>query len=125
MTDAKSEFSKDDLIKYWIEFAESLNVEKIRLKNTLISCKPELKENFTFEVSVFNPSQRDEISGSNTDILGYLCGKLNNSRIKMDIRIVEKDEKEMIYTTSEKYAYLTKKNPNIEKLKEHFNLMIE
>ena len=124
-TDAKSEFSKEDLIKYWIEYAESLTIEKIHLKNTLISCKPELKENFTFEVSVYNPSQRDEISGSNTDILGYLCGKLNNSRIKMDIRIVEKDEKEMIYTISEKYAYLSKKNPNIERLKDVFNLTAE
>ena len=125
VTDAKSEFTKDDLIKYWIEFAESLTIEKIHLKNTLLSCKPALMDNFTIEVSVYNPSQRDEIFGSSTDILGYLCSKLNNTRIKMDIHIVEKDEKDMIYTTSEKYAYLIKKNPNIEKLKEHFNLMME
>jgi len=125
MKDAKSDFTKDDLVKYWIEYAESLTIEKIHLKNTLISCKPELKESFTFEVSVYNPSQRDEISGSNTDILGYLCNRLNNTHIKMDIRIVEKEEKEMIYTISEKYAYLSKKNPNIEKLKEIFNLITE
>ena len=125
VTDAKSEFTKDDLIKYWIEFAESLTIEKIHLKNTLINCKPALKDDFTLEISVYNPSQRDEIFGSSTDIMGYLCDKLNNTRIKMDIRIVEKEEKEMIYTSSEKYAYLTKKNPNIEKLKDIFNLTIE
>ena len=43
----------------------------------------------------------------------------------MDIRIVEKEEIEMIYTAAEKYDYLSKKNPNIEKLKELFNLSIE
>ena len=43
----------------------------------------------------------------------------------MDIRIVEKNEKEMIYTSSERYAYLSKKNPNIEKLKDIFDLAIE
>ena len=125
MKDAKSNFTKDDLVKYWIEYAESLTIEKIHLKNTLISCKPELKESFTFEVSVYNPSQRDEISDSSVNILGYLCNKLNNTHIKMDIRIVEKEEKEMIYTISEKYAYLSKKNPNIEKLKDIFNLITE
>ena len=125
MKDAKSDFSKDDLVKYWIEYAESLTIEKIHLKNTLINCKPELKEKYSIEVSVYNPSQKDEIYDNCTDILGYLCDKLNNTLIKMDIRIVEKDEKEMIYTASEKYAYLSKKNPNIEKLKDVFSLIIE
>jgi hypothetical protein len=123
--DAISPFSQDDLIHFWIEYAESLTIAKSHLKNTLISCKPILKDNFSFEVSVYNPSQRDEISESNADILGYLCTKLNNSQIKMDIRIVEKDETVMIYTTAEKYNYLSKKNHNLEKLMEHFNLMME
>ena len=123
--DAINPFSQDDLIHFWIEYAESLTIAKSHLKNTLISCKPTLKDNFSFEVSVYNPSQRDEISENNTDILGYLCSKLNNSQIKMDIRIVEKDETVMIYTTTEKYNYLSKKNHNLEKLMEHFNLIME
>ena len=125
MRDASSEFSQNELVKYWIEYAESLTIKNIHLKNTLISCKPVLKENFTFEVSVYNPSQKDEIFDKNTDILGYLCTKLNNTHIKMNIRIVEKEEKEMIYTVSEKYAYLNKKNPNVDKLKDIFNLITE
>ena len=125
MEDANSEFSQKDLIEHWIEYAESLTIEKIHLKNTLISCKPVLKENFVFEVSVYNPSQKEEIFDDSTSILGHLCAKLNNTRIKMDIRIADKEEIEMIYTTSEKYAYLSKKNPNIEKLKDAFNLITE
>ena len=123
--DAISNFSQDDLLKYWIEYANSLTNEKIHLKNTLKSCKPVLKENFTFEVAVYNPSQKDEIVDSNANIIGYLCNKLNNSRIKMDVLIAEKDEKEMIYTQTERYAYLIKKNPNIEKLTDIFNLTME
>ncbi|MDR2915350.1 MAG: DNA polymerase III subunit gamma/tau [Tannerella sp.] len=125
MGDASSDFSQEDLTRYWIEYADSLTIEKIHLKNTLINCKPVLKEKFSFEVSVYNPSQKDEIFDSSAEILGHLCSKLDNTRIKMDIRIVEKDEKEMIYTSSEKYAYLSKKNPNIEKLKDIFDLTIE
>ena len=124
-SDASNDFSQEELIKYWIEYAESLTIEKIHLKNTLISCKPSLKENFTFEVSVYNPSQKDEIFDSSAEILGHLCAKLDNALIKMDIRIAEKNEMEMIYTVSEKYAYLSKKNPSVEKLKEFFNLITE
>jgi DNA polymerase-3 subunit gamma/tau len=125
MEDMNSAFSQEDLTRYWIEYANSLTIEKIHLKNTLISCKPALKENFSFEVSVYNPNQKDKILDNSTEILGHLCSKLNNTRIKMDIRIVEKNEKEMIYTSSERYAYLSKKNPNIEKLKDIFDLTIE
>ena len=125
MSDANSDFSQDDLIKHWTEYANSLTAEKIHLKNTLISCKPELKENFSFVVSIYNPSQKDEITSSSTDILGYLSSKLNNSQIKMEVHIVEKDETVMIYTSSEKYDYLIKKNPNLERLKERLNLIAE
>ena len=125
LKDAKSDFSQDDLVKRWIEYANSLTVEKIHLKNTLINCIPVLKENYSFEISVYNPSQRDEISENNAYILAYLCNKLNNNHLKMNIQIVEKDEIEMIYTAAEKYDYLSKKNPNIEKLKELFNLTLE
>jgi DNA polymerase-3 subunit gamma/tau len=125
MSDASSDFSQELLLKHWLEYAESLTVEKTHLKNTLINCKPVLKEDFTLEVPVYNPSQKDEILNFSRTILGHLCGKLNNTHIKMDIRIVEKEEKEMIYTSTEKYNYLTNKNPALEKLKNILNLTVE
>ena len=112
-------------MKYWIEYAESLTIEKSHLKNTLINCKPELKERPSFEISVYNPSQRDEIVNSSDRLLRYLSSKLNNNQIKMDIHIVEKEEIEMIYTAAEKYEYLSKKNSNVAKLKALFDLSIE
>ncbi|MDR0699159.1 MAG: DNA polymerase III subunit gamma/tau [Tannerella sp.] len=123
--DAKDNFSQEVLLNYWLEYAESLTIEKIHLKNTLKNCKPVLKENFTFEVSVYNPSQKNEISGNSGDILGYLCNKLHNMHVKMDIRIVEKNEMEMIYTSKEKYNYLVNKNPTLEELTKIFNLTTE
>jgi DNA polymerase-3 subunit gamma/tau len=123
--DAKDHFSQEVLLHYWLEYAESLTIEKIHLKNTLTSCKPVLKENFMFEVSVYNPSQKNEISGNSAEIIGYLCDKLHNMYVKMDVRIVEKEEKEMIYTSTEKYNYLIKKNPTLEKLTNIFNLTVE
>ena len=123
--DAKNNFSQADLLKFWTEYADGLTIEKVHLKNTLNSCKPVLKADFTFEVAVYNPSQKEEITEDGALIINHLSNKLGNSQIKMDIRIVEKEEKEMIYTLAEKYDYLCKKNPNIERLKELFNLTLE
>jgi DNA polymerase-3 subunit gamma/tau len=120
-----NDFSQEDLLKYWIEYAESLTVEKIHLKNTLLNCKPLLKENYRIETAVYNPSQKDEILGNSAEILGHLCRRLHNSQLQIEVRIVEKEEKEMIYTAVEKYNYLIKKNPNLEKLKDLFQLTIE
>ena len=125
LKETKNDFSEADLTKYWIEYANRLNIDKVHLKNTLITCKPSLKEDFRLEVAVYNPSQKDEIAEHNSDILTYLTQKLNNTQINIDIRIVEKDEKEMIYTPSEKYAYLSKKNPTLDKFKELFDLSLE
>ena len=123
--DAKSEFSHESLLKHWMEYAESLTVEKIHLKNTLVSCKPELKEDFTLDVPVYNPSQKEEITGNSAEILAYLCRKLDNAHIKMAVRIVEKGETDMVYTLTEKYDYLLKNYPRFEKLKRVFNLILE
>jgi DNA polymerase-3 subunit gamma/tau len=85
--DTSNDFSQDELVKHWIEYANGLTVEKVHLKNTLINCKPELKDNFLLEVSVYNPSQKEEIFENSAQILGHLHSKLHNNRIKMDIRI--------------------------------------
>lgn len=125
LKDASNEFTQDDLLRSWMDYTSKLTSDKIHLKNTLNSCKPVLKADFTFEVAVYNPSQKDEVLENSDSILGYLSNKLNNNRLKMDIRIVEKDEVEMIYTSVEKYSYLSKKNPNIEKLMDIFNLVMD
>ena len=125
LKETKNDFSEADLTKCWVEYANRLSLDKVHLKNTLITCKPSLKEDFRLEVAVYNPSQKDEISEHYSDILTYLNQTLNNTQIKIDIRIVEKEEKEMIYTPSEKYAYLYKKNPTLDKLKELFDLTLE
>lgn len=122
---ANQDFTQADLTKYWIEYANGLGLKKAHLKNTLLNCQPILGENFAFEVAVYNPIQKDEILEDNVDLLTYLRARLSHASIRMDIRIVEEEEKEMVYTAPEKYAYLNRKNPNLDKLKEAFNLTLE
>jgi len=106
-----------------MEYVDSLDIEKIHLKNTLNSCQPTLKNDFVIEVTVYNPSQENEILANKEDIYNFLCQKLNNSSIDLTVNISEKNDEEMIYTAEEKFNYLKKNNANLEKLVEAFNLV--
>ena len=56
------------------------------------------------------------------EILNTLSKELNNSKIKLDFVIKETEKEKQIYTDSDKFKYLAKKNENVAKLKQKFNL---
>ena len=61
-----------------------------------------------------------------TALLGFLKEELNNYSINLAIEITEKLETEdLIYTESDKFKYLSEKNPELELLKKKFNLDFE
>jgi len=91
----------------------------------MISCKPELKENYLFDVGVQNPEQQDDLSSSCIDILQYLRTHLKNNHIQMSTHLIETEEGHLPFTASEKYNYLLQINPMLEKLKDEFNLSFD
>ncbi|MDR3252428.1 MAG: DNA polymerase III subunit gamma/tau, partial [Tannerella sp.] len=125
LQEADNQFTQEELTKYWKIYAESLGIEKTHLKSTLINCLPTLGESYLIEVSVHNPLQKDEIKDCSIELLRFLAYNLKNTRIKIEARIVEKNETASVYTAAERYNYLSSKNPNLEKLKNVFNLTLE
>jgi DNA polymerase-3 subunit gamma/tau len=117
-------FREEELIRFWDSFADEAG-EKVYLKNTMINCKPVLKDNYVFEVAVHNPGQQQELENSAVDLLPYLRSNLRNTRIQMSIRIIESNEKHLAYTSTEKYDLLLRTNPVLTKLKEEFNLILD
>jgi DNA polymerase-3 subunit gamma/tau len=114
-------FNAADLVKCWDEYAE--NVEKnVFLKDIMLSCKPELLQDYNFEVAVLNPMQEGELQTDSAQLLTYLRQQLNNNSIQMNIRIVETAEKKLPYSPTEKFEHLLNVNPLLGKLTEEFNL---
>ncbi|MDR2473077.1 MAG: hypothetical protein LBD53_05865 [Tannerella sp.] len=120
-----NDFSLQDLQQCIQKYAEQLTIERIHLKNTLLDGIVTLNGDRSFEIAVYNPSQQNELQINSNEIISVLRNKLKNSMIKINVRLVEKEEHEMIYTSTEKLHYLNSKNPNIEKLMEMFNLSLE
>lgn len=123
--DIINDFTQDELLNFWNEYIPLIDEKKAFLRNIMISCKPELKENYLFDVGVQNPEQQDDLSSSCIDILQYLRTHLKNNHIQMSTHLVETEEGHLPFTASEKYNYLLQINPMLEKLKDEFNLSFD
>ena len=117
-------FDNDSLVREWDNYAATID-KKVYLKNTMINCKPTLQENYYFEVAVHNPGQQEELINNAIHILPFLRQHLNNSRIQMRVRIVEGNEKQLSYTSTEKLELLMKINPTLGRLRDEFNLTLD
>jgi len=117
-------FTEEELVLQWDAFSGGID-KKVYLKNTMINCKPVLQEDFFFEVAVHNPGQQNELAGNSIDILSFLRTHLNNTKMQMRIRIIDTNEKQLVYTSEEKYDYLVNINPALKKLTDEFELRLD
>lgn len=117
-------FAEQELLQAWVSYADSLE-KKVYLKNTMLNCKPSLINGFILDVAVHNPVQEDELSNNATEILTALRQQLRNSKIQMSIRIDESNQKQLAYTSAEKYEHLLNINPVLGKLRDEFNLILD
>lgn len=95
--------------------------ERPNLKSTL-STVPELIENFQLLLEIDNRIQDDLINTIKPELVSWLRKELHNSKIQLVTKITEKVKGRLIYTDSEKFEEMAKKNPELENLKKKFNL---
>ena len=122
--DILTPFTEEDLIKYWADYAQTIE-KNAYLKGIIINSKPTLLDNFQFEIAVYNQGQQEELLNDSSNLLIFLRNNLNNNRIQMKIRLNETNEKKLAYTSSEKYEHLLTINPVLAKLKDEFNLSLD
>lgn len=111
-----------ELLKCWHNYAALLSNNNNYLKQTLLTCNPNLKDDNTVEVSVYNPVQQEEINNCVPSLIAFLCKCLNKNSIAIHVTMVETEQKDIPYTATDKYEYLLKKNQALAKLREVFGL---
>ena len=118
-------FTQENLIQLWKNYIENKNaMGENNIAALLEMAKPELSKDFTILLKTSNALSQIEIKKEIPNILKYLCGKLNNYKIKFDIQIDEVIREEYIYGVREKYDYLLKINPELDVLRNEFDLEI-
>jgi len=116
-------FTEEELRTVWKSYANELTDK--HLKSIMMYLNPELKENNTVEIYALNPDQIHFIQENSSQIKEYLFSRLKNNRIRLDIKIKEDNTENTPFTNHEKYAYLSGKNPLLNKLVKEFDLRLD
>lgn len=126
MTDSTYEdyiFNEKDLNYYWREFASRLPKEEAANAARMMNIAPHLlADKETFEVVVDNGMVEKYMKNLAPQIENHLRQQLHNRKIKMTVRVSQKNENVRAYSHLERFNMMSKKNPDLLKLKEEFGL---
>lgn len=117
------DFTAEALKLKWEEFVNRLD-DRPNLQSTL-SRVPALKQGFQLVLEIDNSVQDDLINTIKPELVSWLRKELKNSKIQLTTSITETEKEKIIYSDSEKYLEMLKKNPQLELLKQKFNLDFE
>lgn len=120
-------FDAQQLSEAWKKYYSRLKEEMPRLYNAMSAREPEIIDGARISVVFDNTVQLDDfVHNIKQPLLNYLKRELSNHRIVLETGIDQTGEdKKKLYTAEEKFKYLNKKNPNLGKLKQEFNLDFE
>ena len=91
----------------------------------LLSRRPVLVNDTTIEFTISNKAVEESINEDKMNFLGVLRKELNNYSIQLNLVMTLAEDKVSLYTATDRYKYLAEKNPNINKLRQAFDLDIE
>lgn len=116
-------FNEKDLDYYWREFAARLPKEEAANAGRMMNIQPHLlSDKKTFEVVVDNELAQKYMQQLAPQIEAHLRQQLHNRQIKMTTRVSEANENIRAYSHVERFQMMSKKNPDLLKLKEVFGL---
>lgn len=121
--DAKNDYTPDQLLKCWSDFAAMMKADgKKNLLTIFISNPPKQLGKNIYEVIVENKVQENLFRDERPNLLNYLRTTLKNFDIEVNVRVDEVAVVKRPYTASEKFQYMATKNPALAELKAKFNL---
>ncbi len=118
-------FDQEKLMEVWQAYAR--NVKKTgreSLYSTLTLSKPEIHKDFRLLLLIKNSTQALDLNKEKPDMLDFLREQLNNYYVEIDFEIEVSDQPTALYTNSQKFEAMVKKNPNLGKLTGNLNLDI-
>jgi DNA polymerase-3 subunit gamma/tau len=122
----KSEpFTQQQLEAAWLKYANEMRTRKANLGAAFANKMPALKENYLVEFTINNKALEEAINEDKMNFLGFLRNELNNFSIKLELIMVQGEEKANLYTATDRYKRLAEKNPDINKFRQAFDLDIE
>lgn len=117
-------FTFEELDRAWQQFAETIP-EQGRMTSFILSTRPKLISDTTFELTVSNTLQEKELKRLQPDIVDFIQQRLQNSNIRMTLIVEEETEVQRANSPEDRYRILADQNPALDKLKNGLGLEID
>ena len=120
--------SQEFLLMCWNSFAGQIREEKPRMAVTLKNVKPLVSEEHIIVIELKNRSQLEDFNMSvKPELEKFLRREMQHNLITVEARLIESVEAPhtKLYTSEEKFRYLSQKNPLLTNLKQELNLELE
>jgi len=119
-------FSQETLQVAWNKYAEHIkNNGKESFYTTMIAKPPVMKENFELEIELRHKVEENELHNERAGLLNHLREQLQNSRIQLSYVVNEQVVDSKPYTNRDKFDRMVQINPNLQKLRQQFDLDID
>jgi hypothetical protein len=124
---ATESYSKEHLNLIWKQFAFTLKEKGLEtFFQAMIKNEPLIIAEDKIGIEVENTIQVDYISPLLTELIDFLRTELKNFKLTVELILSDKPQKEKKYLSGkDKFSEMANKNPNINTLKNLFNLDIE
>ncbi len=121
-----NDFSNEELLKAWTQFAEKISQESPRIYNSLSVITPEAAPDRSIRLRLDNMSLKEIFDHSfKARLEHHLKVSLRNSDISIEAIVETTERSEILYTDEQKLSYLASKSPVVKELKKTFNLDFE
>ncbi len=117
-------FTSKDLENSWRKFADTIP-ELGRITSFIQNNTPLMTTETEFTVTVSNSLQQKELARLQPDILSFLHVQLENTLVRMSIRIMEETENQRASSPEDRYKMLSDQNPALKTLRDGLNLEID
>jgi DNA polymerase-3 subunit gamma/tau len=117
--------TQETLIEAWTNFADALKNDDTRLFSMLTAHTPNLESKTRIVFQISNPLQKDPLQKIQSRLLRHLRATLDNASAEIEIVLAEKNETAKAYTTEDKFAQMSRKNPALLTFKQQFTLDFE
>jgi DNA polymerase-3 subunit gamma/tau len=118
----------ESLKSCWIAYSDQIKTDRPRMSVTLRNVQPELRDETQVVILLSNRDQMEDFNHSTKASLeAYLRLQLQNDHITIESGMTEAVNQTQVrlYTSEEKFQYLSNKNPLLNKLRQNLNLEIE
>jgi DNA polymerase-3 subunit gamma/tau len=112
----------DGLTAAWNNFSNMLKTDDTRLFSMLTAHAPHLAGETKIVFPISNPLQKEPLQKIQPKLLQHLKLALDNERAEIEFVLAEKNETAKAYTTEDKFAQMSRKNPALLTFKQQFTL---